>query len=103
MRIKEVLKYCDNIPYVMDEAKPYELGLYYARYFEMHRESWEQTRMIAYMTAQVNSKKKLKPGDVMPFPWDAEKKESVEVSAEEKERIIKKMREMERILNNGKK
>ena len=40
------------------------------------RESWEQTRLLAYMTAQVNSTKTIKPTDILQFEWD--EKEPVE-------------------------
>jgi len=32
--------------------------------------SWEQTRSIMYIIAQVNSKKKLSIKDIMHLPWD---------------------------------
>ncbi len=34
------------------------------------KENWEQARMIAYVVAQVNSKKRLKIEDIIKFPWD---------------------------------
>ena len=34
------------------------------------KNSWEQTRFIAYVLAQVNSTKKLKIEDIMQFGWD---------------------------------
>ena len=34
--------------------------------------NWEQTRLISYIIAQVNSKKKLKLKDIMKFPWEKE-------------------------------
>lgn len=43
---------------------------------ESKRDSWEQTRMLGYLIAQVNSSKHLKPSDIMTFPWDNEKKEA---------------------------
>lgn len=33
---------------------------------------WERTRNLAYIIAQVNSKKKLSPEKIMKFPWDSE-------------------------------
>jgi len=36
------------------------------------REDWEQTRSICYILAQANSKKKLKPKDIIQFSWDKE-------------------------------
>lgn len=42
------------------------------------RTAWEQSRMISYVTAQCNSSKKLKPQDIIRFPWDDEKDEVVD-------------------------
>lgn len=37
-----------------------------------NKAGWEQTRFISYVTAQVNSTKKLKPTDILTFTWDKE-------------------------------
>jgi len=39
---------------------------------EDDRRSWEQTRVIAHITASPNLKKKMKPTELLPFPWDGE-------------------------------
>jgi hypothetical protein len=36
----------------------------------LERNQWEQTRVLAYILAQVNSKKKLSPSDIVSFKWD---------------------------------
>ena len=36
----------------------------------IYKQSWEQTRFISYITAQVNTSKKLKPTDILSFKWD---------------------------------
>ena len=52
------------------------------------RESWEQTRMLAYTTAQVSSTKKIKMTDIMKFSWDNDNDEKdTSVSTEEMERL----------------
>lgn len=43
-----------------------------------HKDSWEQTRLLAYIMAQVNSRKTLKQSDILDFYW--EKKEVVDTS-----------------------
>lgn len=40
---------------------------------ELLREGWEQTRMLMVASLVPHSKKKLKPQDVLPFPWDNKK------------------------------
>lgn len=36
------------------------------------QEAWEQTRLVGYIQAQTNSTKKLKPTDIVKFPWENE-------------------------------
>ena len=60
-----------------------------------HRDSWEQSRMIAYIIAQVNSRKKLNPTDIIKFAWDNEEEMNKETSMsnEDIERLRKKAKE----------
>lgn len=66
--------------------------------------SWEQTRLIMYVTAQVNSKKKLELKDVIKFPWD-NSQNNTEIKSED----IIKLKEKAKLIseqlktNNGKK
>lgn len=53
--------------YEIQAAMNYE---YYA-----HKDSWEQARLIAYLIAQVNSKKQLKQSDIVQFYWEKEENE----------------------------
>ena len=48
----------------------YELNFHLKNIQHKHKESWEQTRFMGYITAQVNSTKQLKIKDIMSFPWD---------------------------------
>lgn len=41
---------------------------------DAEREEWERTRYLAYVTAQVQNTKKLKPTDVLKLDWDNESK-----------------------------
>ena len=58
--------------YVLDRMEWYEINaaLKYQHY--TFKEDWEQARLIAYVMAQVNSKKRLKIEDIIKFPWDKE-------------------------------
>lgn len=38
--------------------------------YYVSQDSWEQSRLVAYMIAQVNSRKRLKFDDIMKFPWE---------------------------------
>lgn len=77
--------------YVLDEMEFYEIRplLKYEHY--SHRDDWEQARLIAYMVAQVNSKKKLKFQDITKFYWEEEQEEhDTSISKEDVERLRKK-------------
>lgn len=61
--------------YVLDEMDWYEINSILKYRYYAYKESWEQTRLITYMTAQVNSSKHLKVTDIITFPWEEEEKE----------------------------
>lgn len=68
------------------------------------RDSWEQSRLVAYLIAQVNSTKKLRPTDILKFKWDDE--EHIGISNDEIERLRNKAKTYEQnknidIDNNG--
>lgn len=50
----------------------YELEPLVSSIYRKDKESWEQTRLLAYITAQVNSTRKLQPSDIISFSWDEE-------------------------------
>lgn len=60
-------------------------------YQRKEQEEWERMRWLMYTIAQVNSKKRLSPEDLFPFPWDHEKGH-VEVDEEEIEEVRKRMK-----------
>ena len=57
------------------------------------KESWEQARFLGYIIAQCNSKKKLKPSDVISFYWEKEKEADTAISNQDIERLKKKAQE----------
>lgn len=61
--------------YVLDEMDWYEVNSLLKYRYYVVKEQWEQTRLITYMTAQVNSSKHLKVTDIITFPWEEEEKE----------------------------
>lgn len=56
--------------YVLDEMQVYEINAIMQYSYLKDQESWEQARLIAYVVAQVQSHKKMKPTDILKFPWD---------------------------------
>ena len=50
--------------------KFYEFNSLLETIVENEKLCWEQTRFLSYITAQVNSRKKLKVTDILKFGWD---------------------------------
>lgn len=50
--------------------KMYEVRAVLEYGYYKDQENWEQTRLTAYVQAQTNSTKKLKPSDIVKFPWE---------------------------------
>lgn len=59
-----------SVPYFLDRMKSYELSIICDSLHLRHKEEWEQARMISYVIAQSNSKKRLKPTDIIKFGWE---------------------------------
>lgn len=84
--------------YVLDRMKFYEIEALIENLWMKNKESWEQTRVQAYITAQTQSTKKIDMNDMMSFPWE-KKEEKVEDTPEDIEMMRKEMKEMESRLN----
>ena len=84
--------------YVLDRMNFYEIEALLENLWMKNKESWEQTRVQAYITAQTQSTKKIDMNDMMSFPWE-KKVEKVEDTPEDIEMMMKEMKEMEDKLN----
>ena len=84
--------------YVLDRMNFYEIEALLENLWMKNKESWEQTRIQAYITAQTQSTKKIDMNDMMSFPWE-KKVEKVEDTPEDIEMMMKEMKEMEDKLN----
>jgi hypothetical protein len=84
--------------YVLDEMQFYEVDSLLDSYYLKHKDSWEQARLIAYMTARVNSKGDLSPDDIMKFHW--EKDDKPIINEQEQNDIELEIKHLENILNN---
>lgn len=82
--------------YFMDEMKDYEVYLLLDNIQYSEKNDWERSRFESYVVAQVNSKKKIKPTDLVKFSWDNEltDKASTEISTQDIERLKKKSEEI---------
>lgn len=77
----------------------YEVDALLDSYYLKHKDSWEQARLIAYMTAQVNSRNTIRPDDIIKFHWEKDEDAPV-VSEADQMSIELEMKELENILNN---
>lgn len=56
--------------YVLDRMEMYEVNALIKNQYRRHKDDWEQARLIAYLIAQCNSKKRMKLTDIVQFPWE---------------------------------
>lgn len=91
---------CCSIDYFLDTMKYYELDPIINNVGISVKSSWEQSRLIAYIMAQVNSTKQLKPTDILSFEWDDKEKEtkSIEMTKELREKMLLEAKERETLL-----
>ena len=85
--------------YVLDRMDFYEMSALIENMWMKSKESWEQARLQAYLTAQVNSTKKIDMTEFMTFPWEKVETEKIEDTKEEREAVMKEMKEWENIMN----
>ena len=60
--------------------------------------SWNQTRYICYSIIQSQSTEKLKPSDVIKFPWENEDRGNL-IPTKSKQELIDYALEQEKIMN----
>lgn len=53
----------------------------------LDKEASERMRMVCWMTAQVNSKKQLRPEDIIKFAWEKERERERDTTPMTKERM----------------
>lgn len=75
--------------YVLDRMKMYEAKALLDHAHFAVRDGWEQARLIAYVTAQSQSTKKLEPDDIMSLPWEKKKGETPDKPTDEQIAALK--------------
>lgn len=84
-----------SISYFMEDMKYYELKPILKNLNVSVKNDWEIARQICYIIAQSQSTKKIKPSDIMLFPWDEgyknRPKKDVKLTKELRDRMIKEM------------
>lgn len=93
-----VLKYHIAPDYVLDQMQMYEARALIKYEYYSSKDSWEQSRLVAYVMAQVNSTKHLKLTDILRFEWDNDVKQS-SISDEDIKRLQNKAQEILKNMN----
>ena len=83
-----------NPEYVLDRMEMYEVNALIKNQYRRHKDDWEQARLIAYLIAQCNSKKRMKLTDIVQFPWEKKKNVKDEIDFEAIKRIRAKAHSM---------
>jgi hypothetical protein len=88
----------------MDEMQEYEVSELLDGIPYLDKNDWERSRYSIYTNIQMNSKKKLKPTDVLKFSWDNEDNDTTtSITNADIERLNKKSEIISKnIFNNGK-
>ena len=61
-----------SVEYFMDSLQEYEIEPIVQNIPFIEKGDWERTRFLAYCNIQKSSSKKLKPTDLIKFPWEKE-------------------------------
>lgn len=75
--------------YVLDKIEWYEINALMKYQYYAIKDNWEQARLISYLIAQTNSKRKLKLQNIVPFTWeeDEETEDNKPITKSEIERL----------------
>ena len=87
--------------YFMDELQVWEVNDIYNMLQYADTTSWEQTRWLMYVIAQVNSRKQLKVTDILKLPWDGDSVHNTTISDKDIARLKNKAKLLEKELCNN--
>lgn len=86
----------------MDACQIWEINDIVENLQYLDRNSWEQTRLLAYIGAQTHSTKKLDINDIIEFKWDEKTTKNIEMSNSDVQRLKEKAKNVEKMLKNVK-
>jgi hypothetical protein len=79
-----------------------ELDIILRYYGYRYRDAWEQARAQLFTLVNINSKKRVRAEDLLPFAWDSEKKEPMKINKARQKAVEETAKMFEIILSNGK-
>lgn len=92
---------CCTIPYFFDEMEEYEIEPIIEGLSTYERSDWERTRFQSYCNIQKSSTKKIKPTDLITFPWEKEDDNTEEINTTSKlsKADIQRLKEQSKIIS----
>ena len=88
--------------YVLDEMRMYEIGCLMPFLYLATKDSWEQARLMGYISAQTHSTKKMSVSDIVSFPWEENTKvHDTSMSNADKKRLEEKAKQLEQMMNHN--
>ena len=93
---------CCTIPYFFDEMEEYEVQDIISNLEYYERPEWERTRFQSYCNIQKSSSKKLKPTDLITFPWEKEHDNTEQINGNSEpltQEDIARIKEQEKIIS----
>lgn len=93
---------CVTIPYFFDEMEEYEVQSIIENLEYYERGDWERTRFLAYCNIQKSSSKKIKPTDLITFPWEKESDNTEEINGNSEplsKEDIQRLKEQSKIIS----
>ena len=95
-------KVCE-MSYFMDKMQPYELSPILDNLNYSVRGDWDIARLIMLSNLQPYSKTRLKPSDIIKFPWDGKtnEKESKSMTEDEVKQAMAKANAMKNYLQQN--
>lgn len=84
--------------YVLDKMDMVEARVAIKYSYYAHKDEWESQRLVAFLIAQTNSRKKLKLEDIIKLPWDANQNEIKEYSLEERQKLEARAEALKKVL-----
>lgn len=70
-----------SIEYFMDSLQEYEVQSIIENLEYYERGDWERTRFLSYTNIQSQSSKRLKPQDILQFPWEKEESNTDQINS----------------------
>lgn len=90
--------------WVMDDCPMYLIDVLFDRISMKDKNILESNRMITWSVFQSQSTKQIKPQDILKFSWEneEEKKDTTPITQYDKERLVKRSKEIANKFFNGK-